>query len=545
MIRLLNMSALYYIVPMLMFVALVLIIFLVRQKSMFSYFGHSSSSVWSVSYKKIIARCLLYLISAICICIAILRPVVLSHSFKVDEFKMNILIALDISDSMLSRDISPDRLTRSKLEISRLLDSISDIPIGLEIFSGEAFLQVPLTSDYSSIKALLSDINPDYISKKGTNFLDAMQVGVSGFTQINGYKKIMLLVTDGEDHGNAVDDIVRKCVESNVSIYVIGVGTSQGAPIPVLDDKGNAVDYKKDSFGNPVISKFNPNYLMLLSQKTGGRFYFVNNADYNLCEIVKQIQGLEKNKAQAELKQTNTKDIYYYFLFLGIVFLVFAYGLPVGLNSIAIIFCLLLANVGHCDEVFNGTSWMNNELGNYAFKRCNFDKAESCYIENAGKPNASIISHYNLGNLLYKNGRLADAQKEWEHVLKSKDKKEREYTFFNQGVASISGQDWDGATREFISALKNNPNDVDAKKNLELVALMKKQTASSQNKTKKSNTGKDNKSSSLNKERPMRSEIHDSQYTKEQAEQILNNYSNEKPLKPLSSKGVKYNGPDW
>jgi Ca-activated chloride channel homolog len=195
------------------------------------------------------------------ICSLMLFILVLNPQFgtKMQEVKRvgaDIIVVLDISKSMLAEDIQPNRLEKSKQAIERLIDELEGDRIGLVLFAGEAYTQLPITADYAAAKLFLSGVSTDMISKQGTNISEAIKLGVSSFGKDEGKNKAIILITDGEDHEEDIESAIALANEKNIMINTIGIGSIEGVPIPEIRN-GTMSGYKVDASGNTVISKLN------------------------------------------------------------------------------------------------------------------------------------------------------------------------------------------------------------------------------------------------------------------------------------------------
>ncbi|MDD5455933.1 MAG: VWA domain-containing protein [Candidatus Margulisbacteria bacterium] len=478
--------------------------------------------------------------------LVLLRPVLPIQKDKTETFKMDIVLAMDISPSMLSRDIYPDRLTRAKQEISSLLNHLPAYRTALVLFSGQALLQVPMTVDYGAIKLLLNDIQPDYISSKGTNFFDALRTAETALKPSPpDFKKLVILLTDGEDHSSALESVINEMKKRGIIVYCIGIGSEAGAPIPVFDEKGNIVDYKKDKQGNPIISRLHGDVLTDIARQTGGQVYFVDQTSFNLSTIVSNIENIEKEKSLVEVKVAGYQELFQYFLAVALFFMVLAIIISSRVSMIAMIFALIMFyhNTTYASDAFNYSEWKNNQQGNYHIKTRAYNKAIQNYLRNTAKKNINPVSHYNLANTLAGIGKPEEASKEWQKTLEqSKNKKLRSEVYFNQSVVNIKQQNYSEAKNNLINTLKSNPHDQDAKKNLELVLQMLKLNRNQQ-KQRSSENNQQNKQQE-NKDKGQ-TQKQDSKYSKKDAEQILDNFNNNKVFTPQNKRDRKDEDQDW
>ncbi len=236
-----------------------------------------------------------------------------SHEVKVKG--SDIMVCLDISNSMLAQDLSPNRLERAKMALQKMVDNLQGDKIAIIVFAGDSYVLLPLTVDYNAAKIFIQSINTDMISIQGTNVGSALQKALESFENSNhlANNKAVILITDGEDHdGNAVE-IAKKLAEKNIPIHCIGIGSEQGAPIPVYEN-GRMIGYKKDKEGNTVITKLNKNFLNELASETQGIVVIASNSDFGLNTLLKEIKKL--NKAETDTIQFKDYESQYQW-FLG------------------------------------------------------------------------------------------------------------------------------------------------------------------------------------------------------------------------------------
>jgi Ca-activated chloride channel homolog len=239
-------------------------------------------------------------ISAISLAIIMLaRP---QFGSKIEEVKrqgVEVILALDVSNSMLAEDIQPNRLERAKQAISRLVENLDNDKIGLIVFAGDAYTQIPMTTDYISAKMFLSTIGPEMVAKQGTAIGSAIELGMRSFTPGTGRSRALIIITDGENHE---DDPVAKAKEASsagIIIHTIGIGSTEGVPIAL--SAGGKKDYMKDTDGNTVISKLDENILKDIALAANGRYVRANNSNIGLDEIYNEIKKLKKQELEGKM----------------------------------------------------------------------------------------------------------------------------------------------------------------------------------------------------------------------------------------------------
>ncbi len=232
---------------------------------------------------------------------------------------IDIILALDISKSMLAEDLKPNRLERAKHSIGRLIDNLETDRIGMIIFAGGANVLFPLTADYSAAKMFLSTLDPDYISEQGTAVSEAINIAAEKFHTNEKQKKALIIISDGEVHDEEAIEAAEKANEKGFIIHTVGVGSVEGAPIPIYSN-GKITSYLKDDDGKTVISKLNETALKEIAEKAGGTFIRYSITDPNLKELIDKIDKMEKKQFEAKkFEQYDNK--FQYFLAAGIIFL--------------------------------------------------------------------------------------------------------------------------------------------------------------------------------------------------------------------------------
>ncbi|MDB5227176.1 MAG: Mg-chelatase subunit ChlD [Bacteroidota bacterium] len=232
--------------------------------------------------------------------ISLAQPQMGTKMEKIQRKGIDVVIALDVSKSMLSQDVVPSRLEKSKLLIQTLLKKLDGDRVGLVIFAGNAYLQMPLTVDYSSLLLYLRSINTNSVPTQGTIIANALEQSENAFKATDKKYKAIIVITDGEDHEENAITKAEEIASDGSRIFTVGVGTPGGGTIPVYDQNGNKITEKKDDSGQVIISKMNSNMLQALAKGGNGNFYYLDNA--------KQVaEFLSKDIAKMETKTINDK----------------------------------------------------------------------------------------------------------------------------------------------------------------------------------------------------------------------------------------------
>jgi Ca-activated chloride channel family protein len=231
--------------------------------------------------------------------IMISRPQFGSKIEDVKKQGVEVIIALDVSNSMLAEDIQPDRLTRAKQAISRLVDDLDNDKIGLIIFAGDAYIQIPITTDYVSAKMFLSTISPNMVPKQGTAIGSAISLGMRSFSPGEGKSKAMIIITDGENHEDDPVKEAEEAAKAGIVIHTVGIGSTEGVPIPIMNNGKH--DYLKDADGNTVITKLDEDILKKIALSTNGNYVRANNSNIGLDEIFSAIKKMKKQDLESTM----------------------------------------------------------------------------------------------------------------------------------------------------------------------------------------------------------------------------------------------------
>jgi Ca-activated chloride channel family protein len=256
-------------------------------------------------------------ISAVIIVLA--RPQFGSRLEEVKKQGVEVIIALDVSNSMLAEDIQPNRLTRAKQAISKLVDNLENDKIGLIVFAGDAYTQIPITTDYISAKMFLSTINPDMVPKQGTAIGAAINLAERSFTPGEGKSKALIIITDGENHEDDPVSEAETASKAGIVIHTIGIGSSEGVPVPV--SIGGKRDYLKDANGATVITKLDEDILKRIAVSAQGNYIRASNSSIGLDEIFSDIRKMKKDELESTM-YTEYNDQFQIFVAVALFFII-------------------------------------------------------------------------------------------------------------------------------------------------------------------------------------------------------------------------------
>jgi Ca-activated chloride channel family protein len=398
----------------------------------------------------------------------------------VEQKGVDIILAIDCSRSMLATDIQPTRLDRAKREIVDLLQLLEGDRVGLVTFAGTAFLQCPLTLDYSGFHIFLNALSPDFLPIGGTNINAAITTALSAFSDKDNTEKAIILITDGESTGDNPVKAAETVLSKGIKLFCIGVGSTDGVPVP--DANGGFI---KDDTGKIVLTRLDEQTLKEISLKTKGAYVRSIAGDMDLDVIYRQ---KIRNKMQSATLSTGKKKVmenrYQWFLGVGLVAFCFEFFIravkPKTGHGLFIIGFLLLAipGIATAEGVYE-----KMQKGVKAYENQNYEKSLDYFTEaQLEKPDLPEIS-YNLGNAYYKTEDYLAAEKNYFHALNTQSDFLKEKAFYNLGNTYFRTGDYEKAVENYQAALKIDPEDNEASANLEFVKKILEQQKKSPSKT--------------------------------------------------------------
>ena len=259
--------------------------------------------------------------------IAVARPQWGSDVEIVERQGVQLMVALDVSKSMLAEDLKPNRLGRAKLEIASLMNRLGGDEVGLVLFSGAAFLQFPLTFDYATARTFLDGANAGMISRPGTVVGEAIDVAIEGFDEQSAGQKVILIVTDGESHEGDPVQAAADALELGVVVFTLGLGAGEGEPIPNYDEFGRDAGFVRDQRGNVVLSKLDEDTLQAIAREGGGRYYRSSADGSSIDALLEDFDSLEQDAIAHEV-ETRRIERFQGFLLAALVALVLSELVP-------------------------------------------------------------------------------------------------------------------------------------------------------------------------------------------------------------------------
>ena len=231
--------------------------------------------------------------------VALARPQFGTRVETVTSRGQDVMVALDVSRSMLAEDVAPNRLERARLEIMRILQRLDGDRIGLVAFAGNAFVQSPLTVDYGAAALFLNAMNTDLIPIQGTNLGEALIVALDAFEEGTRDHRVLIVVTDGEDHEGEIEGALERARDEGVQIHTVGIGSLNGVPIPEFTDSGERSGFVRDAEGAVVTTRLDESTLEHIAEATGGRYFPALGPGANLDPLVEEVTGGEGRELEA------------------------------------------------------------------------------------------------------------------------------------------------------------------------------------------------------------------------------------------------------
>lgn len=426
------------------------------------------------------------------------------YGTKIDTHKrhgIEAIIALDVSNSMLAQDVSPSRLEKSKMLISSLVDNMTDDKVGLVVFAGDAYTQLPITSDYVSAKMFLDNISPAMISVQGTDIARAIELATHSFTQQEGVGRAILVITDGEDNEGGAVEAAREALKQGMKTYVLGVGSPEGSPIPALGTNG----YMTDNAGNTVVSKLNEDMCREIAQAGGGAYIYVDNSSSAQSALQKYVDKLAKADMEAVL-YSEYDEHFSDFAWLALLLLLIDVLLLARKNrvfgrfhlfrvssKVAVLFFAFVLAVPASAQKKNDRYFIRH--GNRFYRDSLYTKAQVDYQKAIEKDNTNAVAHYNLGNAQLMQGQPKDAMKSYETAARMQtDKLRAAQIYHNMGVILQSQKQFPEAIECYRNALRRNPTDDETRYNLVLcMHQLQNQDQNQDQNNKDDQQGKDDK----------------------------------------------------
>ena len=267
----------------------------------------------------------LFVAGLVFVMIALAGPKIGTEVREVKRRGVDMLIALDLSASMNAEDVRPSRLTKAKFEIRRLIERLKGDRVGLVVFTGEAYLQSPMTLDYSALLLFLEIVDTDQMPSSATDFQAAMETSLKAFQSLEENEnnsqaaKVLLIISDGEDHGQSYDDALSELTDANVTVYTLGIGTNEGTTIPLYEEEtGQLIGYKRDREGRVVTTTLQSDVLRQIASKGNGNYYSIERGNDGIDAFLGRVDELEKGEFSSQ-EYADFKNQYQWMAALGLL----------------------------------------------------------------------------------------------------------------------------------------------------------------------------------------------------------------------------------
>ena len=473
---------------------------------------------------------------------------------------VDVMLVLDVSKSMLARDIKPSRLDKAKQFLLLLTDKLNNDRIGLILFAGRAYLQMPLTSDHGAAKMYIQNASPDAVPTQGTVIAEALRMANTAFNSKERKYKSIVLISDGEDHDPEALKEAQQLAQSGVMINTVGIGSPEGSPI--VDPATN--ELKKDEQGNTVISRLNEAELQQLSNATNGEYIRLDNVDDALITMSQRIDSAEK-KSMSDSEFIDYTSYFQWFAGIALLLLLIEFFLserrkekkgatliptekngtkpiPAEQNdtksipaaqALILLFAILTAALPAAAQSGNAPSANgpsgNAQLrsGNRYYKKKQIDQSLQQYQSAVQQAPDNPTANYNLGNAQFRKNNFDQAARSYDATIRNSpnDKVLQEKGYYNKGVSMIKQKKLQESIDAWKEALKLDANDADARENLEKALMQQKQQQQQQQKNqndqKKEQKEKKEEKKEQEQQQQQQPKPQPSRLNKQQVEQLL------------------------
>lgn len=440
---------------------------------------------------------------------------------------VDVMLVLDVSRSMLAKDIKPSRLERAKQFLIRLVDQLPGDRIGVVLFAGRAYLQMPLTTDHGAAHMYIQEAGPDVVPTQGTVIGEALGMANAAFNSKERKYKSIVLVSDGEDHDPEAAKVAKQLAGDGVLINTVGIGSPEGSPI---EDPATG-ELKKDQEGHTVMSKLNEAELQQLATETNGTYLRLDNVEDGLITMTQQLDTAEK-KAMSDSEFIDYNSYFQWFLAGALWLLLIEVfvaerrrGKLAGAGArVMLIAVFATFSTAASAQTENGLI----RSGNRAYKKKQLDRSVKQYQAAVDKAPDNPTAHYNLGNAQFRKNEYDAAAKSYDASVNhsASDQSMEEKGLYNKGVALAKQKKLQESIDAWKSALKLNAADSDARENLEKALMeLKRQQQQQQQQKKNQDQKKDQKDKKDDKknqdQQQQQPKPQPSRLNKQQVEQLL------------------------
>lgn len=446
---------------------------------------------------------------------------------KLETVKRNgveIMVCLDVSNSMLAEDVTPNRLEKAKQMLAKLTDGFTNDKIGLIIFAGEAYTQLPITSDYISAKMFLSSINPSMVTTQGTAIGTAINLAVRSFTPSETSDKAIILITDGENHEDDAVGAAKKAAEKGIHVNIVGIGLPKGEPIP-LDGNNN---FMKDREGNVVVTRLNEQMCREIAAAGDGMYVRADNTNSALRALEKEIEKMNKSELDSKV-YSEYNEQFQILAWIALFLLLIEFFVMDRKNRIfrkiklfSVIGLLLCASgVASAQKAER----KHVREGNSLYKNEKYTESEIAYRKSLEVNPKSSEGNYNLGNSLYKQGKYDEAAKQYQQTIAQETNSSKlAQAYHNMGNIGMQKKQYAQSVEAYKQSLRLNPYDDETRYNLVLAQKLlqdqqNQQDQEDQNKDQEQNKDEDKKDEQQNQEQQQEQDNQKDNKTQEQPQQ--------------------------
>lgn len=418
---------------------------------------------WRLPRKKLLAWCL----ALVFLFLAMARPQWGESEEVMKTSGLDIMLVVDVSQSMMTEDVVPSRMKKAQHLIRRFLERAAGDRVGLVAFAGNSALLSPLTTDLDYVAETADTLATDSVTAQGTDIGDGLATALkalergaednSGKETQAPVSRSIILISDGEDNEARIDEIVSGLKKENLKVYVFGVGTEKGGPIPVRDPEGQTIGFKRDRSGKTVVSAFNPSSLEKLAKDADGKFWRVTPSENELDELMTDLGALSRGEF-AEKKVTIRKERFQWPLAIAIFFLFLDLGLPSRrLAATAAVFVALFSGSARADDF---KAYRENEKAIQAFSDDKISEAKEHFSNAQVEDPRSPELRFNQGAIHLKEEKFDEAAKVYGEAAETAKVAQRPdvaaAALYNQGIARTAKKDLEGAVDSYLAALEEN-----------------------------------------------------------------------------------------
>lgn len=427
---------------------------------------------------------------------------------------IELVVAMDVSNSMMAADVAPTRLDKAKQVVLSLCNRLKNDKIALVVFAGDAFLQMPMSADNVSVSMFLDDISTGMIPTQGTSIAEALNVSLGSFSTQKDVKRAVVVITDGEDHEGGVDDAIAALKKKGAQVFVMGVGSTKGSPIRL----GN--DYLRDENGAVVITRLNEQMCRNIAKSAGGEYIHIDNSNSAQDELVDDLNRLQRTNLQSDAYE-EYYDLFPWTAVAALLLLILEvvvqprrshyfdswhlFSVRSRGGKTAVILAALMMSMGINAMAADRTKTsvkLQTHKGNIAFHK----KADSLSVIRYKKALAldslNYKAHYNLGNSYLRQGKAAEAVKEYEKSLHCNPPTViKAAAYHNIGVINQSAQRYDDAINAYKQSLRAFPRDDRTRYNLALCQRLRKNSPKQNQQQQKQQNKQDDKQNKQNQQK--------------------------------------------